>query len=94
MVENRMHQIDKKTWYKWSFYLNIIMFIIIAVALFLLIIDSYHAGQLAASEAYGTDALSQAWLIIVRDVAILAVAFTYVFFIIFRYQRMISRRPW
>ena len=94
MVERHTHQIDKRTWHKWSFYINIVMFIIIAIAIYLIILDSYHAGQIASSQAYGTDQLSQAWLIIVRDVAFLAIALSYIFFLLFRYQRLIMRRSW
>jgi NhaP-type Na+/H+ or K+/H+ antiporter len=94
MVDTRIHQIDKKTWHKWSFYINLIIFIIIALAIYLLIIDSYNAGQIAQSQAYGTDQLSQAWLAIGRDIAFLAICLTYVFSILYRYQRLIIRRSW
>ena len=94
MTRTEIHHIDKKTWQKWSFYVNILVFIIIAISVYLLILDSYTAGQIAASLAYGTNELSQAWLIIVRDVAFLAIALSYVFFLLFRYQRQIMRRSW
>jgi len=93
MVKTQIHQIDKKTWNKWSFYVNIVVFIVIAVSIYLLIIDSYAAGKLA-SQTYSGDQLSQAWLFIARDIAFLAVCFTIVFFQLFKYQRLIIRRSW
>jgi NhaP-type Na+/H+ or K+/H+ antiporter len=93
MVETQIHQIDRKTWNKWSFYINIVVFIIIAAAIYLLMLDVYSAGKLASSGS-GGDFLSQAWLTIVRDIAFLAIAITYVFFQLFKYQRMIIRRSW
>ena len=93
MVEGKLHQIDRKTWNKWLFYINILVFIIIAVSIYLLIIDSYNAGKLASQSNIG-DQLSQAWLIISRDVAFIAVCFTYIFFQLFKYQKIIIRRSW
>jgi len=93
MVEGQFHQIDRKTWNKWLFYINILVFIIIAVSIYLLIIDSYSAGKLASQSA-GGDKLSQAWLIISRDIAFIAVGFTYIFFQLFKYQKIIIRRSW
>ncbi|MFW6121766.1 MAG: hypothetical protein ACOC80_12850 [Petrotogales bacterium] len=93
MKEPYIHQIDKKTWNKWSFYINIVVFIIIAISVYLLIIDSYNAGKLA-SQLYGGDQISQAWLFIARDVAFLAITLTYIFFQLFKYQRIIIRRSW
>ncbi|MBU0496572.1 MAG: hypothetical protein KKG04_01290 [Candidatus Thermoplasmatota archaeon] len=93
MVEGSIHQIERKTWNKWSFYINIVVFIIIAVAVYLLVLDVYAAGQIAGRGSSG-DVLSQAWLTIMRDVAFIAIAFTYIFFQLFKYQRMIIRRSW
>lgn len=93
MAESGMHQVDRNTWNKWSFYINIIVFIIIAIFISLLIIDSYGVGKLVY-ENKGGDMISQAWLNIARDVAFLAIGLTYVFFQLFKYQRLISRRPW
>jgi len=92
MVETWLHQIDKKTWNKWSFYLNIVVFIVIALFIFLLIVDAYNAGKLA-SVAVG-DELSQAWIYIARDVAFLAITLTWVFFQLFKKQLLIMRRSW
>ena len=93
MKDAQIHQIDKKTWNKWSFYINIVVFIITAISIYLLIIDSYTAGKFA-SQLYGGDQLSQAWLSIARDVAFLAICLTYIFFQLFKYQRIIIRRSW
>jgi len=93
MIESQFPQIDRKTWNKWLFYINILVFIIIAVSIYFIIIDSYAAGKLA-SQPHTGDALSQAWLIIARDIAFIAVCFTYIFFQLFKYQRIIIRRTW
>ncbi len=85
--------IDRNTWRKWSFYVNIAVFIIIALAIYLLMVDVYNAGKYSAL-GFAGDALSQAWLIVARDVALLAISFTYVFFQLFNYQRTIIRRSW
>ena len=90
MVESRLHQINKKTWNKWSFYLNIIVFIVIALFIILLILDSYNAGKLAGHVS--GDQLSQAWIYIARDVAFLAIALTWTFFQLFKSQLLIMRR--
>ena len=85
MTESGAHQIDKKTWNKWSFYINIVVFIIIAIFIYLLIIDSYNAGLGAGPNA---------WLYVSRDIAFLAVSLTIIFFQLFKYQRIVIRRSW
>jgi NhaP-type Na+/H+ or K+/H+ antiporter len=93
MVDNRFQQIEKKTWHKYSFYFNIIMFIIIGICIFLTIIDSYNAGKLASSLSSG-DNLSNAWIKVMRDVAFLAIALAIVFIQLFRNQWLIMKRSW
>ena len=48
MSENPVLSVDKKTWNKWSFYINVIIFIIIAVFIYLLILDAFNAGTVYA----------------------------------------------
>lgn len=91
MDDRTFRQISKKTWYRWSFYINIILFFIIAISLFLLVIDAYRAGEIAGSGGAG-DALSQAWLIVARDVAFLSISLALVFFQFFRNLLTIIRR--
>ena len=91
MVETNIHQIDRKTWAKWSFYVNIAVFIVIAIFIYLLILDSYQAGKLAYQSG-GGDQMSQAWLFIARDVAFLAIGLTWIFFQLFKSQLLIIRR--
>ena len=85
-------QLDKKTWNKWSFYINLIIFIIIAVFIYLLIRDSYDAGRLSVQN--DVNLLSNAWFVIVRDVAFLAAGLVIIFFQLFSYYRQIIRRSW
>ena len=89
MTDSIFQKMRKETRYKWSFYINIILFFIVAVSIFFLIIDSYNAGKEVLS---GGDALSQAWLCISRDVAFLSIALALVFFQFFRNLLIIARR--
>ena len=89
MDDQSFRRISKKTWYRWSFYVNIVLFFVVAISLYFLIIDSYHAGKIAE---VGGDALSQAWLVIARDVAFLAISLALVFFQFFRNLLTIIRR--
>lgn len=93
MVDNQFQMIDKKTWNKYSFYVNIIVFAIIAISVFFLVLDSYNAGKIANSGS-GGDLLSNAWIQVIRDVAFLAIALTWVFFQLFRNQWIIMKRSW
>jgi len=90
MVENIV-PMEKKTWYKWSFYVNVILFLIIASFIVLLILDCYNAGYMSANSASSTD-LSNAWLYVLRDLGFLAVALALVFFQFFRNLSLIRRR--
>jgi hypothetical protein len=89
MDEQSFNRISRKTWYRWSFYINIVLFFIIAVSLYLLVIDAYEAGKIAE---VGGDTLSQAWLYIARDVAFLSISLALVFFQFFRNLLTIIRR--
>ena len=89
MVDEPFKQLSRKTWYRWSFYINIVLFFIIAVFLYLLIIDSYHAGKIAYA---GGDLLSQQWLYIARDLAFLSISLALVFFQFYRNLLTIIRR--
>jgi len=92
MTESEFLQIDKKTWNKWSFYINIILFIFVALSIVLLILDAYYAGKLS-TYAVG-DQLSQAWLYIGRDIAFLSVSLALIFFQFFKNLRTIIKRSW
>ena len=92
MSENPILPVDKKTWNKWSFYINVVLFIIIAVFIYLLILDAFNAGTLYAEN--DTSLLTNAWFAIVRDVAFLAVCLVILFVQIFNYYRQLSRRSW
>ncbi len=88
--DNKFRQISRKTWYRWSFYINIVLFFIVAISVLFLILDAYAAGKIALSG--GGDTLSQAWLCIARDIGFLAVALALVFFQFFRNLLTIMRR--
>jgi hypothetical protein len=90
MIESNIGQISKRTWYKWSFYVNIVLFFVVAISILLLIVDSFNAGI-----AYNRDALSplsQNWLLVARDIAFLAISLTLIFFQFFGNIVKIMRR--
>jgi Fe2+ transport system protein B len=92
MIENIAQTLSKKTWYRWSFYINVILFFIIALFTCLVILDAYNAGRVAAQTLSTTDQVSQAWAYVVRDIAFLAVSLALVFFQFFRDLLIIIRR--
>ncbi len=80
MVDGKINQISKKTWYKWSFYINIILFFIVALFVYLLVIDSLQFKG-------GYD-----WIYITRDIGFLSAALALIFFQFFRNLLIIMRR--
>ena len=92
MAQSQFQMINKKTWNKYSFYINILVFVIIGLMIYMIILDTYQAGILARSGA--GDSVSKAWIYVVRDVAFLAVALTWVFFQLFRNQWIILKRSY
>jgi len=87
MVENIVRQTTKKTWYKWSLYINIILFFIVAIMLYFTIIDAYSAGF----HDYGGENTDQMFYLI-RDIAILIIAIALLFFQFFKNLFTIMKR--
>jgi len=83
MVDDMIRQMSKKSWYKWSIYLNIILFFIIGLFIYLLIKDSMEVGR-----SYGGDT----WLLVARDVAFISISLALIFFQFFRNLFVIMRR--
>jgi len=83
MMENIAQTLSKKTWYRWSFYINIVLFFIIALFLYLLVIDCLN---------YSTSENSYGWLSIVRDIAFISVSLAFIFIQFFRNLLIIIRR--
>jgi uncharacterized membrane protein YiaA len=92
MSENPILPVDKKTWNKWSFYINVVIFIIIAVFIYLLFQDALSAGRVY--DKLDTYALTNAMIAVMRDVAFLAVGLVILFVQMFNYYRQLSRRSW
>jgi len=90
MSENPVLPVDKKTWNKWSFYINVVIFIIIAVFIYLLFQDAYSAGTVYDIPSELRDGL----ITVMRDVAFLAVGLVILFVQMFNYYRQLSRRSW
>ena len=92
MIESITQGVSKKTWYRWSFYVNIVLFFIIALSACLVVLDSYNAGVVATQSTSSSDKVSQAWTYVVRDIAFLAISLALVFFQFFRDLLIIIRR--
>ena len=80
MVEEIIRKTSKKSLYKWSIYINVILFFIVAVSQYYLIIDCLNSPG-------GTVSLE-----VIRDIAFLAVALTFIFFQFFKNLFTIMRR--
>ena len=78
-------KIDRQRWYRWSITINIILFFIVALFLYLLVKDSIDAGIY-----WGSD--SGRMLFVARDIAFLAIALALIFFQFFRNLMTIIRR--
>jgi len=88
MAETSINQISKKTWYRWSIYINLVLFFIVGLFISLLFIDSFNAGRYLDD----TLAYAKAWILIVRDIAFLSVSLALVFFQFFKNLMVIIRR--
>ncbi len=89
MTDARTHQIVKETWNRWSFYIDVIVFLIIGICLYLLIQHSYYAGMY---QTIGGARLSQEWFTIAGIVGLLAICLTWIFFRLYRYRGQIEQR--
>ena len=82
MVENIIKKTSKKTWNKWSLYINIILFFIVALFIYYLVKDV----GVATTEGGVT------WLYVSRDIAFIAVALALIFVQFIRNLFIIMRR--
>ena len=82
MVDDMIRQVSKKTWYKWSVYINVILFLIIIIFLYLLVRDTLD---------YNRDG-GETWLYITRDIAFIVAALALIFIQLFRNLFTIMRR--
>ena len=76
MVDNLIRQSSKKTWYKWSLYINLVLFFIAAIMISLVVRDAWLAG---IARCTGEN-FSSLLFALTRDVAILAVVLSLIFF--------------
>ena len=90
MVDNIVRQTSKKTWYKWSVYINIILFFIVAIMLYLVINDAYQAGVVGGNDPLGTN--TDEMFALARDIAILGVVVALIFFQFFKNLFTIMKR--
>ena len=82
MADELFRQVSKKTWYKWSIYINVILFFIIGLFLYLLVVDTLNYVRVEGDT----------WLYITRDIAAIAIALALVFFQLIRNIFIIMRR--
>jgi len=88
MVDNLIRQTSKKTWYKWSLYINIVLFFLVAVFTYLVVKDAYSAGLAYDSDVGNAGAL----FALARDVAVLGIVIALIFFQFFRNLMTIMKR--
>ena len=88
MVDNIIRQTSKKTWYTWSMYINIFLFLLVAVFVYLVVKDAYTAG-IAFNSGSGA---SGELFALARDVAVLGVILALLFFQFIRNLFTIMRR--
>ncbi|MBN1280551.1 MAG: hypothetical protein JXA00_02775 [Candidatus Thermoplasmatota archaeon] len=86
MAETQVLPMDKKTWSKYSFYINVVVFFIIAIFIYLLIKDSISVGMSLNDP--------NAWFMVVRDIAFLSVGLVILFVQMYLNYRKLSRRAW
>jgi len=84
MVEDLIRKTSKKTWYKWSIYINLILFFIVGLFFYLLIRDCLYVG--------GLEYVNEEWLLIARDVTFLSIALALIFVQLIRNISTIIRR--
>jgi len=92
MVDNIVRQTSKKTWYKWSVYINIILFFVVAIMLYFVIIHAYEAGVAGndPDDPYGNN--TDEMFVLARDIAILGVVIALIFFQFFKNLFTIMKR--
>jgi len=83
MVDKMLRQTSKKTWYTWSLYLNIFLFLIVGAFIYLLVKDCI---------SYGRTPEGDAWLYVTRDIAFLSISLALIFFQSIRNLFTIMRR--
>jgi len=88
MVEEFLRKTSKKTWYKWSFYINIILIFIVAIMIYFVVKDAWGAGM----AKYSGIAYEDYMFALARDVSILAVALALIFVQLIRNISIIIRR--
>ncbi len=89
MVGNMLQQFSKQKWYKWAFYVNIILFFVVVVSIYFLVIDSINAGMNLKGDP---NKILNIALNIARDIGFLVAALALIFFQFFRNMMTIIRR--
>ena len=82
MVEKFVRQTSKKTWYRWSVYINVVLFFIVALMIYFLVRHSIEYGQYEG----------EIWRWVTLDIGILAISISLIFFQFFRNLFTIIKR--
>ncbi len=83
-------QVDRATWRRYLFYIDLVVIAIFAIALILLVRHSFVGGQLYANGDF--DSSSDAMWLVVGDTAFLVAALGWIFYRFFRNQYLVLTR--
>ncbi|RLF62387.1 MAG: hypothetical protein DRN16_01675 [Thermoplasmata archaeon] len=90
MIYERFNQIERKTWRKWLFYIDIIIIAIFVISLVFLAEDAYYAGFYYGGGKTSV-AQKQMWYV-VRDASFITATLAWLFYRFFRNQFLLLRR--
>ncbi len=83
-------RVDRATWKRYLFYIDLVVVAVFALALILLVRHTFMAGQLFAEDRFRT--FSRLMWLIVGDTAFLVGALGWVFYRFFRNQYLVMTR--
>jgi len=83
-------RIDRATWRRYLFYIDLAVFLIFAVSLALVVRHTYQAGQLVAKDQFGS-ATRTLWFV-VTDTAFLVGSLSWIVYRFFRNQYLVLTR--
>lgn len=85
-----LQRIDRATWRRYLFYVDLVVIAVFALSLTLLVRHSFQAGQLVARDEL--NASTQALWLVVSDTAFLVASLSWIFYRFFRNQYLVMTR--
>ena len=82
MTDGMFRQVSKNAWYRVSLYVNLILFFVVALFIYLLVGDCIYYGKNQGDS----------WLLVTRDIAFISVGLALIFFQFIRNLYTILRR--